>query len=107
MTLTAAEFLTLGAARQVAVQLDGGEILVRELSVSDRSLVLAMSEVDKARVPALVVRLCSINPDGTPMFNAGQDDAIAALRPDVVDAVARAVMLLGGMMVEEGEEKKD
>lgn len=107
MTLTAAEFLTLGAARRVTVQLDGGEILVRELSVADRSLVLALSQTDKARVPALVVRLCAINSDGTPLFDAGQDEAIAALRLDVVDVVAHAVMLLGGMMMEEGGEKKD
>lgn len=106
MTIDAKQFLALGTAKRTTVVIEGAELTVRELSVGDRSAVLAMRASDPGGVPALVVRLCAINPDGTPMFTTAQDAAIAALRPAIIDAVAAAVMRLGGMMTDEDAEKK-
>jgi len=106
MTINATQFLALGTAKRTTITVEGAELTVRELSVADRSAVLALRETDPSGVPALVVRLCAINPDGTPMFTSAQDAAIAALRPAIVDAVASAVMRLGGMMTDEADEKK-
>ena len=106
MPINAQEFLALGTAKRTTITVEGAEVTVRELSVADRAAVLALRETDPGNVPGLVVRLCAINPDGSAMFTAAQDAAIAALRPAVIDAVAAAVMRLGGMMADEADEKK-
>lgn len=106
MPLNKSELLSLGAARRSRVVVEGGEVLVRELSVGDRAHLRSVASGDPAKVPGLVMRLCVINEDGTPVFGDQDDDAISALRTDFVDAIARAAMRISGM-TEDGSEKKD
>lgn len=106
MPLNATQLLALGAARRVTITLDGGDVLVRELSVADRAQVMALAANEPAKVPALVMRLCCINEDGSAIFSENDAQAISAMRTDIVDAIARAAMRVGGMTAG-GDEKKD
>lgn len=106
MSITATEFLALGAPRREVITVDGAKITVRELSVGERAQVLRCAKDDPAILSALLARLCILNPDGTQMFTEADADKLAAMRPEVVDPVARAVMRLSGM-ASEGDEKKD
>ena len=107
MTVNAAQLLALGAPRRETVQLgDGAEITVRELSAGERPTFVKVAETEPARLPILLVRLCCIAPDGSAMFRDEDDAAVAALRPEVIDEIARAVMRVSGLATA-GDEKKD
>jgi hypothetical protein len=67
---------------------------------------MALAANEPAKVPALVMRLCCINEDGSTIFSENDAQAISAMRTDIVDAIARAAMKVGGMAAG-GDEKKD
>ena len=101
MIKTAGEFLALSALKRGKVKVRGQEIHFRELSVAERGAMLKIAQDMPAEAPAWLVATCVTTPDGGPMFADGQATEIAKTAPEVVDAVASAILNLSGMKGED------
>lgn len=97
MIKTAVEFLALSALKRGKVKVRGSEVHFRELSVAERGKMLEIAERNAAEAPAWLVVTCVTTPEGEPLFTDGQAAEIAKSAPEVVDAVAAAVMQLSGL----------
>lgn len=91
------KFFAFGAPRRETVTVGELQVTVRELTVGERAEFVACARDKPLLVPVLLVRLGVVNDDGSPAFTVQDEARIAALRPEVVDAVARVVMRLSGL----------
>jgi len=108
MTSTAAAFLAAGALRRASVTVCGHLVHVREMSVLERGQFLTLARDNPPMMPVHLVRLCVTDEAGVPLFGLADEPAIAAMRPEFTDGVARHVMELSGMIEQDGgdAEKK-
>lgn len=90
-------FLSIGAPRRETITVGDMPVTVRELTVGERADFMACARDAPLRLPILLVRLGVIHDDGSAVFTAEDEARIAALRPEVVDEVARAVMRVSGL----------
>ena len=97
MIKTASEFLALASLKKGKVKVRDQEIHFRELSVSERGRMLEVAAKNSAEAPAWLVAACVITPDGAQMFTEDQAKGVAQAAPEVVDAVAVAIMRLSGI----------
>lgn len=102
MVANAAEFMRLAAARTGTVEVRGGTVHIKEMTVADRRKFLDSVKDDPTAGPTALVQMCAITPDGKPLFSADEAASLASAAPEVVDAVAAAVLRLSGL---EGDEK--
>jgi hypothetical protein len=105
MIKTAVEFLALSALRRSKIKVRGQEVHFRELSVAERGRLLEVAGKDSANAPATLVALCATTPEGEPLFTEAQVADVAKAAPEVIDAVAQAIMRLSGMTAEEADPK--
>jgi hypothetical protein len=97
MIKTASEFLALSALKRDKITVKGQEVHYRELSVAERTAMLKIAQESPADVPAYLVASCLTTPDGARLFTAEQAAEVSQQAPDVVDAVAAAIMSLSGL----------
>ncbi len=97
MIKSASDFLALSALKRGKLEVRGQEIHYREMSAGDRGAVLAAYNKDPAEAGVLVVAMCVTDPEGNPLFSRDKASEVAKAAPEVVDAIARAVMKLSGM----------
>jgi hypothetical protein len=97
MIKSASDFLAFSALKRGKVEVRGNEVHFREIAAGERGLVLAAYNKDPAEAGVLIVALCVTDPDGKQLFSKEQALDVAKAAPEVVDAIARAVMKLSGM----------
>lgn len=105
MIKTANDFMVLSALKRSKVKVRGGEVHFRELSVAERGKMLKAAQDNPLEVPAWLVANCVTTPEGEPMFSEAQAAEVLKAAPEVVDAVASAVLRLSGMGPEELDPK--
>ena len=102
MIKNASELLALGALKTAEVTVCGAKLRIREMSVGAWRKI---AEAKDARTSAcLMVQLCAIGPDGSPLFSAEQSAELEDLRPEVIDGIASEILKLSGIK-EEGPKK--
>ena len=101
MIKSALEFMALAALKREQVEVRGQTVHIRELSVADRDRLLKFEAGNATAIPAFLVAQCAVTPEGAPLFSAEEAAQLAQAAPEVVDAVAAAIMKLSGLGADE------
>lgn len=104
MIKTAAELLQVAALRTRTVTVRDAEVRIRELSVRARQEFIETVRTGTAQAGAWLVQMCVIDDQGQPLFSADDARALADASPEVMDAIAGAVLEISGL---KEAEKKD
>ncbi len=104
MIKSAAELIAAAALRSELVDVNGLQLRLRELSVADRGRLVQHAASSPATQAAVLVQMSAVNPDGALLFGETELDAICALRPDVVKAIADHVMRISGLQEKPGKD---
>ena len=101
MIKSAAEFLKAGSLRTEVVTVRDVQVKVREMSVSERKRFVDATKADPLISSALIVAMCAVGEDGTPLFGESAIDQITQLAPELIDTLAKAVMKVSGIEIKE------
>lgn len=104
MIRTAAELLQVAALRTRTVKVRDAEVRIRELSVRARQEFIETVKGGSSQAGAWLVQMCVIDEAGQPLFSAEDAQALAEASPEVMDAIAGAVLEISGL---KETEKKD
>lgn len=104
MITTAGELIALATLRRGTVTVRGGVIHVREMTVADRARFAELGRTDRVAAPVFLAGRCAETPDGQPLFASDDEaSALAAVSPEVVDAIAGKVLQLSRLGGDEDE----
>jgi len=93
-------FLAGAALRRSRVSVRGMDLIVRQLTITERAEFLRLSQQNPTDGLVYMFRVGCINEDGSPFFADVAESVMADMPPDVVDAVAVAVLGASGMTEE-------
>lgn len=104
MIKTAAELLQVAALRTRTIFVRDAEVRIRELSVRGRQEFTEVVRANQAGAAAWLIQMSVIDEEGKPLFNEEDAKALAEVSPEVVEAIAGAVLEISGL---KSAEKKD
>ncbi len=103
MIENAGQFLALAKLKRGQVEVRGSVVHIRELSVAERAKLLELSQSNSVNTQVFLLRCGITNAEGGALFSEEQAKDLAEAAPEVVDAVALAVMRLSGL----GDDEKN
>jgi hypothetical protein len=104
MIKTAAELLQVAALRTRTVNVRDADVRIRELSVRGRQEFTEIVKSNTSNAAAWLMQMSVIDEDGKPLFDEESTKALAEASPEVVEAIAGAILEISGL---KAAEKKD
>lgn len=99
--------LTKRALKTKLIKVDGGEVLIRELSGADMTNYMELSNSDNPRIIDLLIAVCQacmVDEEGEKLFTDKQLDEVGNLPYAVLKAVQEPALILSGLI---GDEEED
>lgn len=97
MIKTAAELLQVASLRTRTVSVRDAEVRIREMSVRARSEFIELASKTGEHAGVWLVRSCVIDDSGNPLFTEEDAKALAEASPEVVEAIASAILEVSGL----------
>lgn len=98
--LNAAEIFAAPDLKTIEIDVPewGGAIRVREFDLTAREAFAAFCEKNEGRgVLSYVLSLSAVDESGAPVFGKGAAEALAKKNPQVMERIAREIMVLNGL----------
>lgn len=105
-TLTARNLLGASALATKRITVNGIGLTVRELSIRQRKQFADVARDGEVHAGPWLVCTACLNDDGSQMFGLDDVDAMLDLSPKIIEAVAREVMIISGLMSPDTDDAK-